>query len=104
MAVSSSRKAGLSIFSSIRSTSERAPSSAKSSGDRTGRRGPYSRNELVRSVEAVLGILIIIGADAVVYDVLAGSRGFDLGYYHADRLRYARSAHVTPLATPTAFA
>jgi len=58
---------------------------------------------LFRSVESVLGILIIIGAGAVVYDVLAGSRGLDLGYFQANWLRYARAVQVNLLATSIAF-
>ena len=66
-------------------------------------RKPYARERLFRSIETLLGILIVIGAGAVVYDVLAGSRGLDLNYFASNWLRYVRAVQVNLLATSIAF-
>jgi len=58
---------------------------------------------LFRSIETILGIVIVIGAGAVVYDVLAGSRGLDLNYFASNWLRYVRAVQVNLLATSIAF-
>ena len=63
----------------------------------------YARERLGRSVESVLAILIIIGAIALIYDVLEGNRGLDLSYISANWSRYVRAMEINLAATTISF-
>jgi len=63
----------------------------------------YARERLVRSVETILAVLIIIGVVAFIYDVMAGSRGLDIGYISANWLRYVRAVEINLSVTPISF-
>ena len=63
----------------------------------------YARERFVRSVETTLAILIIIGAVAFIYDILAGSRGLDIGYISANWLRYVRAVEINLSITTISF-